>query len=408
MTSRRQKRVLLACYGGGHVQSLLPVARRLAQRSDIALTLLPFTTARRPVLQAGLPAQSYTSLLAVVDQAKADALLSRAGVRVDGAGNHAAIPAGETLAYHAVGLHDLSLVHGEERALELFAQQGRALFCPTSSFTAWLPQQQPDLVITSSSPRSELALQRAARSLGIPGLVVSDLFLQREAQYICDGAYARQITVINDYVASMLRSQGLAADSTVHVTGNPAFDAVLEPQQQAAGDQLRTRLGLSAQSCLVSYYAPPAAVSLLGEAFVPLPEVVEAFEQLAARFDQLHYLIRLHPNDARPAPQLGSRGFLSPADLSLEACLWASDAVVVENSTVGFQAGLIGVPVFKLGNPHYPPYVECGIARYLQRLDDLAGPLSEQPLQPRSHRRGAAQQAPATEAVLHVIDQLLS
>lgn len=402
------KRVLFAAYGGGHVRSLLPVALRLRGRNDVCLEFLPLTTARLAVEQAGLPSLAYPDLLTCLDQTRANNLLERAGLTTPMEGLHSAISIEETLAYHAVGLHDLALLYGDEQALALFAQQGRAAFCPVHTFRSWLQYTQPDLVVTSSSPRSELALQRSARQLGIPGLVVSDLYLQRESAYMCDGSYATQITVINDYVAASLRARGLSDDVIIHVTGNPAFDSLFDDAPRMAGYALRSRLGLAADSLLLSYYAPPTSVSLLGEAFEPLSAVVAALEQISTALSHVHYLIRLHPNDIRPAPELGRRGFYCAPGDSLEACLWASNAVLVENSTVGYQAGLLGLPVFKLGNPTYPPYVECGIAKHLQGLEDLQSHLPSVPTGRHARVLMTQASAPATDAVFQVIDRLLA
>jgi len=401
------KRVLLACYGGGHVQTLLTLAKRLSQRADIQLYILPFTMARQSFVAAGLQVLSYTSLLSCIDHERAAQLSRLAGVTAEGAVGHADVPLEETLAYHAVGLHDLALQHGDVKALEMFEQHGRAVFCPVDSFQAWLMANPFDLIVTSSSPRSELALQRAARLLGIPGLAVSDLFLQQESAYICDEGYAPDVTVVNDYVAGVLRDGGFDSSRNIHITGNPAFDRLFEPALRSEGQALRSRLGLKDGDILVSYYAPPTAQSLLGEAFVPLRDIVAAFDRLVEFCPNLHYLVRLHPNDTRPSPRLGPRGVLSMPSDSLEACLWSSNVVVVENSTVGFQSGLIGLPVFKLGNPDYPPYVTCGIARHLARLDDLAAYLPaladwSVPVDPLKQPASSA-----TDAVLSVIDQIL-
>lgn len=401
-------RLLLSCYGGGHVQSLLPLAQRLSRNDNVHLQVLPFTTARQIFMEAGLSVLSYTTLLDCIDQQRSSLLLKKAGVCAEATVGHGAVSLEESLAYHAVGLHDLALQHGDAKALELFAQQGRAAFCPVASFRAWLQANPVDLVLTSSSPRSELALQRAARQLKIPGLAVSDLFLQQESAYICKHNYAADVTVINDYVAKLLRAKGFASGRRLHVTGNPAFDHLFEPAMRLEGQALRASLGLNDDHILISYYAPPKAVSLLGEAFVALPDVISALDRVAARFPVLRYLIRLHPNDTRPAPTPGPCGVLAKPSDSLEACLWSSNAVVVENSTVGYQAGLIGLPVFKLGNPDYPPYVACGIAHHLPHLENLGDYLQDLP-EMSALPEGLARPGPsATDAVLSVVNQILS
>lgn len=83
-----------------------------------------------------------------------------------------------------MGLRDLARDLGREAALERVRQTGRTAFEPVDVMRRYLRQTRPDIVITTTSPRFECALQKAARLEGIPGLAVGDLFLVDERDWI--------------------------------------------------------------------------------------------------------------------------------------------------------------------------------------------------------------------------------
>lgn len=394
-----QRRVLIAAYGGGHVQSLIPVAHALQREApEVQLTVLGFTTARAAFERAGLDTQSYTSLLT-----PEDAPWRRAVAPHLPDTTHPDITAEETEAYFAIGLRDLVLAHGESAALERLEREQRKAFLPVQTFTRYLREEGFDLAITSTSPRSELAVQRAARALGLPGIAVSDLFLQHEASYICRPDYAPDVTVICDYVACHLREAGLPDDHRLHITGNPAFDGLGDAQHADAGRALRRRLGIGEQQRLITFICPGASRSLVGKQFQS-PQAVTAF---LARFCELEsdreyrFLLRQHPSapfeiDTSPF------GLVCPTGVDIEACITASDVLVMEASTVGMQAALIGKPVITIAADGYPPYAALGVSTDVPNLEAAADAIRHaQP--PDLARLGYPALGTATQRVLSLV-----
>lgn len=390
----------MACYGGGHVQSLIPVAQALSGESEVDLTVIGFTTARAAFERAGITAHGYNELEAYLDKPCPELLaplISEVG--------HPDITPAETHAYFHVGLHDLIEEHGREQAISLVREYGRSRFLPIHTFTRYLKERPPHLVITSTSPRSELALQRAARNLGIPGLAVSDLFLQHEAGYLCDGQYAKHITVIADYVAQLLIKER-CSESQLYITGNPAFDGLFRKEAQEAGALLRTRCNIKSNERLITWIGTPADISLRGKPFVSNSAVIDHLESYCMANPGNRFAFRPHPNRPVTLPDGVTSGTLLDGRYSIEDVLWASDVVLLETSTVGLQAALIGKPVITIAAENYPPYAALGLATDIPNLAGIDAVLSNT-ISPELGKLGPEGLGDAKQRVSEVVRAIL-
>ena len=346
----------MASYGGGHVAALLPLARRLQADDRVELICLGFTTARAVFEAAGFAVIGARDMLEPGDEswlALAEPLLEQV--------QHAAIEPEDALAYYAVGLKDLARSMGLDAALTRIKTQGRHCFEPVDSCRALLQRLAPDLLITSTCPRSELALQKAARQLEINALAVGDLFLQHEAAYVCAPDYAPHLSVIAESVRQRLRQQDCSSE--IHVCGNPAFDALLDPGHRAQAQAFRQSLDLDSTHHLLLWACHPAVKAFTGRNFVEPMAMLSALEDYAGSHPEVRVLIRQHPSAPLfAADQLVRHGWICPPDLPLETCLHAVDQVVVELSTVGLQAALLGKPLVTIQAGQPNDYGQLGLA----------------------------------------------
>lgn len=397
---RRRYRVLIACYGGGHVQSLIPLAKVLQQDEEIDLTVVGFTTARRAFARAGVRVNSYSLFETYLIKPCPEQVVQFLPEE-----NHPDVTPAETLAYYHVGYHDLVEQNGLDTALCLMRDKGRAAFTPEATMCRYLDETRPDLVVTSTSPRSELALQRAARSMNITSLAVSDLFLQHESSYICEKTYARHVCVIAEYVADFLRHNG-CCEKELHVTGNPAFDYLFTDEARATGNEIRRNLGISNSQRLVTWIGTPGGVSLIGKRFVSNKTVIDKLQDFCEKNPAYVYAIRPHPNRPLELSETLMHGYVLGSTYSIESILWASDAILLETSTVGLQAALIGKPVITVAADNYPPYASLGLATDVSDLCEIdAAILAMTP--PDLERLGAVGLGDAAKRILSLIDTLL-
>lgn len=363
MSERAPAKVLLASYGGGHANMLLPVYRELQKNSNLDVSVMAFTGARFTYEKAGLPFFSFKDTAEYKSSERAAQLGARFAGETSGL-----LPLEETIAYMGCSMADLMETHGEAQALDLFHQNGRNAFLPVRFFKSLLQREKYDLVITTNSPRSEKALVFAARDLGIPTVVIVDLFDRREFKdRTAHPGYGDKICVLNDYVRDEMVSLGRPREEIV-VTGNPAFDKLANPNLKSLAQQLRKERGWDGKK-IVLWARGNDAESL------ELNSSVETrLNDFSLQNPNTVLVIRPHPNENLEALQFPSSAFISTRLDPLPPLLEASDLVITMLSTVGLEAALIGKPLIQLRmteHSYASPYVELGLATPALNLDEL-------------------------------------
>jgi CDP-glycerol glycerophosphotransferase (TagB/SpsB family) len=222
---------------------------------------------------------------------------------------------------------------------------------------------------------------------------------------LCDGNYAKNISVIADYVARLLVDAGCNCDQ-VYVTGNPAFDGLFLEESKEAGYRLRKILNLKEDERLITWIGTPSEVSIRGKPFVSNNSVINKLELYCKMHPETKFAYRPHPNRPFDMPEDIKHGFLLDGQHSIEAVLWASDVVLLETSTVGLQAALIGKPVITIAAENYPPYAELGLATDVPDLNSIESVLGE-PVKPNLDKLGPQGLGDACQHVLDLVNDLL-
>lgn len=367
--------VLFACYGGGHVTMLRPVAQAL-MREGISVGFLGLTTAQADLDSHGLDYFGFAELEGA-DSPDVQAWgLELAGPDVP----DSPVTYRESVAYHGLNFRDQVALWGEARAREHYAVHGRQGFLPVGTMESLLRQLKPKLVVATNSPRAEKALFLAAGNLEIPALCLVDLFAFQEIKWIAEPNYASRICVLNEQVADFLVASG-CDPKTVVATGNPAFDTLSTPQTQAAGQSLRAEHGFTADERVILWASgvEPERHPFTGAAGDPtLPRRVEAeLRRIVATEPGWRLVVRYHPSETVEfVPQ--TNVVQSTRSDNLHALVNAVDAVVVIASTVGLEAHLAGRPVVSIDVSVFTndaPYSRMGISRGVAALEDLRGTL---------------------------------
>ncbi len=383
-TPATPRRILAVAYGGGHIAMLLPVLRALRrQHPDLHVDLLALTTAARAARAAGESPLGYADLLHLLDaDERAQALAL--GARLRDGNTHPDIADDETLAYLGVNALDLQRRLGAEAAAALLGSRGRQGFYPRDFFGRVLRALQPDLVLATNSPRSEQAAVDAAHAAGIPSVALLDLFGLPGDAFAARSIRPDRVCVVAEAVRDNLVAAGWPPGG-IAVTGNPAFDALLDPAWAQRAAALRAELGWQRRRVVLLATQPeprahPASPWPVGDA---LPLAMEdALRAWVATRDDAALIVRHHPNHWHRLPPRAavpgvhlSRG----ADEAIELLLRAADAVVVQATTVGLQAAVVGLPVLRLGcSPAVLggiDYAALGVARAVPDLDALPAAL---------------------------------
>lgn len=394
------KKVLFAAYGGGHVRALLPVAQLLRDQRLAEPMFLGLTTARAEVEAAGFPCIGFLELTQPGDE---QALAW--GRALAGELDSHAVSFEESAAYLGLSFADLVHVHGHAQAQALYRAHGRQAFLPVRTLERCLRRFSPDLLVATSAPRAERAAFIAARRLGVPSVCLVDLFAAYEVEWLREPGFADRICVLNGQVRRRIVEAGRGEDEVV-VTGNPAFDRLLDPSMRERGRALRRARGWEGQVVWLwaSQVEPESHPCQPGRGDPQLPmRIARELQRVVAQRPRLELVVRPHPSERDYRIELGPRQRLSPRQENLHELLHACDGVVVLTSTVGLEARLAGCHVVQaLGSLYSPdaPYLAYGIADAAVPLDGLEAAIERFSAQPRGTAAVAQAAAPRVLEVL--------
>ena len=342
------KNILMACYGAGHVNALLPIAEKLNNDDNFNLKFLGFTTAKKVVEASGIPVLELSNII----QHKDDKTLNYVK-EILKTNQHPDIKYEDALNYNFIGLKDNIKNFGEDKALSLFRKYGRKSYLPVRTFRNFFKDNKYDLIITTNSPRFELAIQKAAHQLSIKSLSVTDLFNSHEYKYICKPDYAGYITVLSNNVKEFLLEKGYKG--VIEVTGNPDFDKLYKEDSSNEVNKIRKLLNLNSNDKLILWACPPSNVE---KKCLDPKKVFSYLNDFAERNNNYKFIIRQHPNSKIFEKEFNLKnGLFCPKNLSLEICLKACDILITYNSTVLFQAAMLGKKLIthSLSSPVFDP-----------------------------------------------------
>jgi hypothetical protein len=401
------KRVLFVTYGGGHVNALLPVIRKLGQsRPDMEIHVLGLTTAAPVLRDAGVPFLGFKDLMRADDH-----VARRYGAEL-AASTPGKVDPAETVAYLGLSYADLVAQRGEEGARAAYAEKGRMVFVPITALERMFDRVRPDLVVTTNSPRAERAAILVARRRRIPAICVCDLWLGFELEWLAEPDYADRLLVLNEFVRQKLISAGRLPEQVV-VTGNPAFDRLVEPQWIERGAQIREQLGTGSRKLVLwmSHTMPWAPEIRTG--------IARTLVESAGRHPEWHVVLRAHPSEPPLDLELPPYVALSdPRSQPAVAALRASDVGVTMMSTMGLEAVMLGIPMVTTAilPAVRPTYIDLEYENFLRNMSlaevaesfEQIEPAIERALSERpDHRHRMPAVGGATHAVTVEIDSFL-
>lgn len=337
------RKALFVCYGGGHVAMLIPIIRHLQTLGDWDCRVLGMTTAGHRLAAEGIERIGFADL----QRRFGDDRSREHGERLAGSVAHPLVSRDESVAYLGMCYAELEDRLGTAEAAETYARRGRSAFLPVETLKHWIADEQPDVLLATSSPRSERAALTAARHLGVPSVAVID-FHRPPAPWFWEEGVADRLCVLNNEIARFFVNQGREPADVV-VTGNPAFDTLADPslleRAQALADD--RRWAENELRILWASQVEPEAHPVTAEPGDPtLPKrIEEALLEMLPRHLAWRLIIRPHPSEQRSAPSLPDRCEWSTQDDPLHVLIHAVDAVVTTTSTVGLEGALAGKPV---------------------------------------------------------------
>lgn len=361
--------ILFVCYGGGHARMLAPVVQCLSENQDIKISVLALTTAALEFDSTLIKIFGYKNFFNNKSQVKKyGELLAKELDKV--------VDYEETVAY--LGQNYLELVEslGEKGAREKYERLGRQAFEPINSLKTILQKINPDVVVSTNSPRSERAAIEAARQLDICSIALIDMFSIRCEAWFSNDDFADKVLVLSDSIKEHLVTKGRNKDSIV-VTGNPAFDSLVQYYDDNKDDISAKRSSLP---FTVLWASQREAEYLLetdsyGDPQLPIKLEKTLFD-IFERHPNWQLVARNHPSEVqRDYPDYVAVSTQSDDLLEL---LSGVDVVLTLTSTLGFQGAILGAGFITVDCSVFTPtmpFSEMGFSIGVKHVAEVEGAL---------------------------------
>ena len=369
---KNSKKILFVTYGGGHAHMVYPILNSLKETSqykngDISFEVLGLTTAKKILETRGYSSLGFSDFIRSSDK---EALELGKEFSKEHHSEKSGIPLEETVAYLGLNLQELIQEHGKERAMAIFSKKGRGAFFPLQVMERVFSKVQPNLVVTTNSPRAEAAAIHLAQKKNIPNILMTDLFSLIEGYKL----EAKNITFLNEIASEMLLKESLYNPlvSKAHITGNPAFDKLLDEVADTDREWLEgefSHIGKNRQVVLhadmPAYWDPEKRCSHVKTSEEIITELDVVYK--AAKANGAYYLIRPHPSQSDELYKAWLEDKEDAALASrqdLHTLLRNVSLLVVRTSTVGLEACYLGLKVLQLDSNFHSdlPLVQMGVA----------------------------------------------
>lgn len=332
------KKILFCCYGGGHVQALLPVIKKLKAENKYEIKVFALTTAQEVFRVNDITFFSYKDI--EFTNTKEIHNLGKDAARTLDVSK---LDIDETVAYLGSNLKELMDRHGCDKAQEIYRNEGRSCFYPLMLMEKILRKESPDFLVTTNSPRTEKAIMQVASDLKIPGLCVVDSFAIYESQWISKPDFGKHVCVLSESVRQRFMDNGRPSED-IYITGNPAFDNFLFPAPLEDVEDVRQEIGVKEGQKVIVYAPSPEGdqhIFTKKKTNPALPEEVLAkLLEIISSDESLFLIVRPHPSQNFDLDDNLENVFYDQGN-DLKLMLSVSDLVVTLGSTVGLQAQLM-------------------------------------------------------------------
>lgn len=358
------KKVLMICYGGGHVQIIKELYKKILDMEDVEVIILSLTASSKILREEKI---SFKTILDFYNE-DTDKGIYEFGKKFCIKNNvDTSIGKEETYLYHGYALSELMEKYSKKAVEEGFKKLGRKIFLPILFMKRILKQEKPDMVITTNSPRYERAALIAAKEMGIKNLSIEDLFGVKDeavstemANYfdndIYENIYGDYLCIISEESKKNLEKSKV---KKVFATGNPSFDKTLRLFLEQKNNQIEKDIHKKT-ICFLSQNYPYK--------FTLLNKLIEISKR-----KEYKLIVKIHPNEKKEDyfNKLGNElSEISIENSNLYKNILKSDIVITVDSTSALEAIILDKPVIGKKNK-FVPFKKMGIGLEYENIDEI-------------------------------------
>ncbi len=345
---------------------VIPVVKKLLH-FGYEVKVLGLTTSSRTLKESGVQSSGMKDYLSMFTEK--DYILEIGRRLVADLPKNPDIEVEESIAYLGLSYWDLEQTHGVHKAKELYEAHGRYIFLPLLVMERILRHEKPNMVVATNSPRCEQASLMVSHKLGIPNICIVDLYnevLFRDR--FASDRYIDYFFVPGEFEKEKLIEFGVPS-TCVTASGNPSFEDHLNPTFVKDGSNFRAT-NFPKKRLVILFAKTPSYTKYAAHD----QRILDGLCNLVKGKDKYGLIVRNHPNDPLFATS-SSDVFFSDQRQGIASILHASDIIVSQGSTVGFEGRFIGKQVFQcidqdLGE-HPIDQEKLGVGKRFNSVEDL-------------------------------------
>ena len=331
------KKIFITCYGGGHVNlinNILPLFE------NFEVYVLALTKAIEVIDYSKCKVISIEDIFNLYNESEKVEILSLGKEIIT---NDLTLSTEDSQFYMGIGMFNLIKEYGVELANVKFSKFGRHCFLQKDSALKILDFFKPDIVISTTSPRFELAMIIEAKKRGLVNIQIDDLTADPSVQFIAD-----EIIVLDSIVKERLNLR-LNYKPKIHVLGNIVFSNFIKSVLNINSQKLKEKHTIEG---IVVTFAPSKNIKLndcyeridLIDDFSFTKEF-EIFSDIKKSGYDFTLIVRPHRNEDiniyNNFKNLINFRVIDNKLMNIEEAISVSDIWVTSISTTGFQASLV-------------------------------------------------------------------
>lgn len=403
------RKVLFLAYGGGHINSLIPIIKELYKEDsceELEVCAIGINLAAETLRENRIACKTLSCYM--------DEEILEIGhpLALQFHNFNSTVSYADSIAYYGFSMKDLINNLGKDKAYKVFNIYDRRLMLPIESMKKILEKEKPDVVVVTTMHRFEAATILAAKELGIPSIKIEDLVgnvqmpfpdkiqvkdQEEYDQMISRGFLSKQlviesdlnepdikayrekvykiyldmqptrICVLNSFVKDKLIKDGKVPESII-VTGQPSFDR-LKQYVDIDKNYYIKKLGLNPGKPIFSFMSQP-----LGDREDTLRKIITGLKEMP----NIQFIIKLHPNEDGKVQRMILEEMNYNAVIVKEICAPIISKISTVTSTVSSTTGLeaacldTNLVYFNFSNkPDFVPYQDMGVGIRIERIEDI-------------------------------------
>lgn len=357
------KKLLFVTYGGGHANLINLVASHLTETTNYKIVVLALTSGYKKLKKDlfSCEVKSISDYMHLFKSEHEEIQTYGKKYLKDNYQKNGNVTKQETINYIGLSFFELVAKNGIHEAEIIYKEKGRRAFEPLNAAKRIIRFESPDLLISTSSPRFEIASVRASKQLGIPSLQILDFFdnqfISKEADYIACS---------NDKIKKKLEENG-KNNLVVRSVGQPSIESTVKLIKNLEPKKISRRMNIDPKKKTI-LVATQRLMEFQNDAsigkYIDSEKVyLSLFEQIAKakKINDFNVLLRIHPaseNKQAYSKILAQYPFIKflNDDLNVEESLALCDLLITHSSTIAVEAVCAEKKVITFKHPYEISY----------------------------------------------------